>query len=360
MAKQQKYLVGFFTMILVGFFVLMAQDLFHFSKVRKLQGDFTPKVQPQLTINNWFSGSYQDSLGEYINENIGFRNFFVRLNNQLAFSLFDFARANGVVVGKENYLYERNYIEAHLGEDYIGEELILEKVEQLVKAQEQLKQKGIDLIIVFAPGKGSFFPEFFPKEERQKTKSVSNYETFSKSIKETPLNFIDFNHWFRDLKGKTAAPLYPKTGIHWSRFGELMAADSLLRYIEKLKDIQLPEYNFTDTVFTKDLAYTDDVRKVSEVNMLEELEKHETVILLSTDANLYRFPFGFIDNMGLALKRAVEDEKEARIQRQMSIIKASEEWYEDIKGYAKTSNITIKKALRDNAEYMIWLEDNER
>jgi hypothetical protein len=35
------------------------------------------------------------------------------MNNQLAFSLFNKAKANGAVVGKENYLYEENYIKAY-------------------------------------------------------------------------------------------------------------------------------------------------------------------------------------------------------------------------------------------------------
>jgi hypothetical protein len=230
---------------LLGFFILIAQHFFHFSKVRKLQGAFIPKEQPILTSSNWFSGNYQDSLSIYLNENIGFRNYFVRLNNQIAFSLFDFARANGVVVGKENFLYERNYIRAYLGKDYIGEAAIAEKVRKLEKIQDRLKKRDIELIVVFAPGKGSFYPEYIPTD--QVPSENNNYKTYVRLLNNTPINLIDFNKWFRKKKGTTVAPLYPKTGIHWSRFGELMAADSLLKYIDKLKGT-LVDFNTLENI----------------------------------------------------------------------------------------------------------------
>ena len=421
--------MALFVLILLGFFILIAQHFFHFSKVRKLQGAFIPKEQPILTSSNWFSGNYQDSLSIYLNENIGFRNYFVRLNNQIAFSLFDFARANGVVVGKENFLYERNYIRAYLGKDYIGEAAIAEKVRKLEKIQDRLKKRDIELIVVFAPGKGSFYPEYIPTD--QVPSENNNYKTYVRLLNNTPINLIDFNKWFRKKKGTTVAPLYPKTGIHWSRFGELMAADSLLKYIDKLKGIQLPQFNFTDTLYPDKTKFTDadieegmnllfnikdlqmaypnytvlknestnetramvvadsyywglyghgfasdfllngqfwyyneqvyesgrETRLVSELNVKEEIEQHNVVILLSTDANLNRFCYGFIDQVYELYNITAEQELEERIQLMEKIIKSNEQWFSDIKEDAVKKGISVQKALRENAEYMIWIKD---
>jgi hypothetical protein len=52
---------------------------------------------------------------------------------------------------------------------------------------------------------------------------------------------IDYNSYFLKAKDTSRYLLYPKTGIHWSTYGMLHVADSLVRYIEKLRNIDLPE-----------------------------------------------------------------------------------------------------------------------
>ena len=76
---------------------------------------------PVFTKENWFNGKYQDTSSKYINDNFGFRNDFIRINNQRVFMLYNEARANGVIIGKDNYLYEYGYIVAALGNDYVGQ-----------------------------------------------------------------------------------------------------------------------------------------------------------------------------------------------------------------------------------------------
>ena len=85
-----------------------------------MKGSFTKLEDTTLTVDGWLSGNYQLTHQDYIDQNIGFRNVLVRTYNQMHYSLFDNARANQVVVGKDNYLYEENYIKAHLGRDFVG------------------------------------------------------------------------------------------------------------------------------------------------------------------------------------------------------------------------------------------------
>ena len=35
------------------------------------------------------------------------------------------------------------------------------------------------------------------------------------------------------MKGKSKYPLFPKCGIHWSKYGEYLAADSLIKFIRQ-------------------------------------------------------------------------------------------------------------------------------
>ncbi|MBL0047330.1 MAG: hypothetical protein IPP32_04435 [Bacteroidetes bacterium] len=154
--------------VFMGMLVLLPllQQLTGMVKVKPLFGAITESQKPLFDFSRWMEGDYQKEMESYLNEKFGFRNYFIRLNNQVAYSLYRKAKANGVIIGKENYLYELSYINAYYGRDFVGKDSIdhvLAKVQFLTTA---LKKKNIDLILVFNPGKASYYPEFIPDSLR--------------------------------------------------------------------------------------------------------------------------------------------------------------------------------------------------
>jgi len=215
------------------------QSKFDIIKLRPLKGAIKQAVKKDFTINKWFSGKYQEQEEKYLNKTFGFRSFFIRVNNQIAYSLFNKAKANGVIFGKKNYLFEENYIKAYYGTDYIGYDSIKHRMQRLKYIQDTLAKLNKNLIVIFAAGKGSFYPEYFPdkyKTEKKKT----NYETYVELAKQLGVTYIDFNHYFVENKGKYPYPLYPQYGIHWSYYGMALAADSIIRFIENIRNIDMP------------------------------------------------------------------------------------------------------------------------
>ena len=89
-------------------------------KIGELDGDFILNEKPVFEDSCWFDGSFQSKYNDYIEDHIGFRNFFVRLNNAFDFYINKKSNAEGVIVGKENYLFEYDYIRAYKGDDFIG------------------------------------------------------------------------------------------------------------------------------------------------------------------------------------------------------------------------------------------------
>jgi hypothetical protein len=138
-----------------------------------------------------------------------------------------------VVAGKKRMLYLTEYIEAYLGDNYVGAKQIEETSSVLQKVQKKLEEHNKTLIVLLAPGKGTFYPEYFPGKYSHRQKKVNNYETFAKELKEKRINVIDMNSWFLSMKGKTPHPLYIELGVHWSAYGASLAYDSLLKYIEQ-------------------------------------------------------------------------------------------------------------------------------
>ncbi len=233
-----------FVGVIVLLFIPMTQQYFKVFELEKLRGSFKEAEPAELSWESWFDGKYQSQSEKRLNDVIGFRPFFVRLCNQFHYSLFSNARANSVLVGKNSYLYERGYINAYYGTDFIGKDTIREKVRKLKAVQEALKKENTELVVVFAPGKATFYPEFIPSDLEQE-KGITNFEVYLKECQSQKVNHIDFNTWFCQMKDTSQYPLIPKTGIHWSSYGEYLAADSLISYIQWQQNKEIPSMQLT-------------------------------------------------------------------------------------------------------------------
>jgi hypothetical protein len=359
--------------ILFLLFIPLILEVTEVIKIKPLDGSYAEPINPEFSMSKWFDGSYQVNKEDYLGESIYLKPVFVRIYNQYYYSFYTIAKANSVVIGKSSYLYEKNYIKAYLGRDFIGRDAVETKVRKLKQVVDTLKTKGVDLIVVFAPGKASFYPDYIPDRYNPNHKTTTNYEVYNESLLKSNIHYIDLNSWFVSKKSTSEYPLFPKTGIHWSVYGELLAADSILRYINSISndkkvphltigaiekstvmratdddiekgmnllfnipDLEMgyPTYSLkSDSGFVQpkvltiadsyfwgmfnwglsrdafgggqfwyynEAIYPDSYEspiKVSEINITNEVEKNEVVILMSTDANLNKFAFGFLDQL---------------------------------------------------------------
>lgn len=237
--KSLKRLMVVAVMLLL--FLPWIQEEYQLAEVRKLQGFYDVEPKPTFYFASWFNESFQKQNEKYLNQNFGYRNEFVRLYNQFIYHAFEKSTSSTIVIGKKGYLFQGSYIDAYFGTDRLKDDQIKERTEFFSQLNDSLNKAGSKLLIVFTPGKGSFFPEYIPNRLVTE-KRPTNLEAFTKACKELKLNFIDFNSHFLSLKKKGVRDLYPKTGIHWSMYGSYLAADSLFRYIENLTGKDLPDY----------------------------------------------------------------------------------------------------------------------
>lgn len=227
---------------LIGVLLLLPliQQLTGFVKVKPLFGAITEGQKPIFDFNRWMEGDYQKEMESYLNEKFGFRNYFIRLNNQVAYSLYQKAKANGVIIGKENYLYELSYINAYYGRDFVGRDSINSVLNKVAYLQEHLAKKNITLMLVLNPGKVSYYPQYIP-DSLVGTKSITNYEYYAQKAKSINLNVLDLRSYFILNKSTFPYPLFPKCGIHWSTYCEILAKDTLMKYIGALRKTAVPE-----------------------------------------------------------------------------------------------------------------------
>jgi hypothetical protein len=419
-----------FLLILFLLFVPILQSKFKIYKVSPLNGAIILAPDSSFSFNGWFSGRYQIAKENFLNDSFGFRNIFIRINNQIAFNLFKKAKANGVIIGKENYLYEENYIKAFYGTDFIGVDSIKHRMNRLRFLQDTLSKLNKNLILIFAAGKGSYYPEYFP-DNFKKEKGKTNYEYHVKYAKYFGLNYIDFNKYFLENKFKSKYPMYPKYGIHWSYYGMCLAADSIVKYIENKRNIIMPHlyWNKIDIEDAKEYDYDigggmnllfhlksekmaypeiqmeadnsktkpsvlviadsyywgmfnfgisklfstshfwfynqqifpesfDKPIETSQINLKDEILKHDVIIIMGTEATLPKFGWGFIENAynefhGISSKLKHDEAFMKKVYTLINYIKTDANWYNLIKGKAAKQNITIDSALKIDAIWQI-------
>ena len=232
---------GFLIIIILLCFPVF-QEIFKPISSKPLNGYFEAVKRPLISVGNVFNGNFRDEMNIYSENSIPFRPDLVRLYNQIDFSAFGIPHAAKIVVGKGNYLFEESYIKAYLGNDYIGNQKIEARVRQFKELQDLLwDKKKIHLLVIFAPDKGSFYPEYIPERYLKSGQDTTNYKWYKQELEKAGINFIDFNYWFLKMKDTSRFLLYPKTGIHWSSYGAFLAMDSLVHYFKNRFEISMPE-----------------------------------------------------------------------------------------------------------------------
>ncbi len=218
----------------------MLQQITGIIKVRKLRGTVNNTARPVFSLNDWWSGKYQEQMNKHLNDSFGFRPLFVQLNNQLDYSLARKIHANDVVEGKAKCLYEEGYIKALYGKDFMGNTVARNKLYKLKAIQDTLGKLGKTVVLVLAPSKARFYREFLPITYDTQTAKISNYETIKKNAQQIGINVLDFNGWFLKLKKDSAHYLlFSKQGIHWTKMGALLATDSLSHYLGTNRNVEI-------------------------------------------------------------------------------------------------------------------------
>ncbi len=222
--------------------VEIVQYAYVLPKAPELLGSFTDAPKPKLTLSNWMSGKYQDSLLKNFEATLQIHTFLIRLHNQIDYSVFGKINVKEVEEGKDRYLFGSSYTKAFLGEDFIGEQKIISTVKKLAFIQRELKKRNTELICILTPGKSSFVPEKLPSSYDLSKKTRSNYDAYAELFVKEGIQHVNLVNYFSKLKPKTKYPLFTQCGVHWSGYGATVAADTLFNYMEQIKKIDIRDF----------------------------------------------------------------------------------------------------------------------
>src|SRR5690554_5592766 len=123
-------------LLYISFVILLiiptVQWKYQFVNMPPLNGSFELNPKPYFSINAFKEGKYQSMLDNHLTDSIGFRNYLLRLNNQINYSFFNEINSSGVIQGENDMLIPKTYIESYLGLDFLG-------VDQLALLSDKIK-----------------------------------------------------------------------------------------------------------------------------------------------------------------------------------------------------------------------------
>lgn len=272
-------------------FLPLLQSIYPLFKEIPLRGEFVPAPKSKLSVEDWFNGSFQSVEEKYRPEHTGFRPFFVRIYNQINYSFLATSPNVNIVLGKDDYLFDVKHLEAYLGKDYVGDEEIGLKVVKLESVLDTLKSLNKQILVVLAPSKVRYFSEYIPERYLIQKETKSNYEQLAKQLSKSKVQYIDFSAWFLSQKQKSKYSLMNKFGIHWTKYGEYVAMDSLINYMSEKYNWNLPKARYRKLTLTHTPQFTDR-------DMIDPLN-----LLLQKDDLLLAYPDVYVDTTKADKKR---------------------------------------------------------
>lgn len=224
--------------LFVGFLLLVClQTFFKFLPDPVPHGVLQTKTLQAPALGSWLNGKFQDSFDAWVNEKIGFRSIWVRTENQLNFSLFHQvktipgAAGTQVVVGKDDWLYERWYVRAYLNSGWAKERDAEESARLLKQVQDLLERKHIPFLFVISPSKAEIYPEYIPDKYMRyshRNGTTSDRAKQIEALQEYGVNYVDGHRILSEAKRKTAYILFPQGGTHWDYLGAALTLQEML------------------------------------------------------------------------------------------------------------------------------------
>lgn len=296
MEKQRNHIIQF-ACIMALLAALVLQGFTHIIPAKPLS-PFTDKIKvekQELSWNTYLDGSYQEFLAQQARKKTGFREFFSRCHNQVAYSCFgEFINPN-VIEGKRHEFFLKGNIDdvtgklllASYGTDEYAKAIAQKNVEETLTLIDSLQQHGTQFLFILCPTKPAVYPEYLPNAYKDSISDFELAEYYAQLFKENDIPHINFYNYFKTIKNTFPYPLYTRTGSHWAEGTIPFVADSILRKLEAITDYQFPNIEVISPNITRDYSDQDG-----------ELETNIDLLLPLCKPKVSRPVFDLCDTLG--------------------------------------------------------------
>lgn len=197
------------------------------SENRQLSEFPSPKTEEGKINVEWLSQA-----GDYFQEHFAFRNELVTGNALLHGRFLETSTADGVIQGKNGWLYYKDSLDDYLGQDLLSDRSLFNIAHMLSMTQQALEEKGVNFLFTIAPNKNSLYGDNMPYYDKLKVSDQTNRENLEGWLKTEKVAYADL---YQALMEEDEV-LYHARDSHWNNKGAALAADVLMDALGKEHD----------------------------------------------------------------------------------------------------------------------------
>ncbi len=216
----------------------------------ELAGITFNEPKPQFSLNDWSNHSYQDKFNKWFNHFYGARALFVRLGNQINYSLFSksYMYDQSIIIGKEKQLYEVGYLRDYCGLTPPTPPFQVEhRIQEMKEIQERLGDRGVAFTLLITPSKAAIYPEYIPAAFCDTPRAATrDYTQLLPLLTKYRLNYVDGHALTSAAKQRERLPLFCQGGTHWNYLGAFHTAQPLVEQLGALTKTPLGELRIQD------------------------------------------------------------------------------------------------------------------
>ena len=197
------------------------------SENRQLSEFPSPKTEEGKINVEWLSQA-----GDYFQEHFAFRNELVTGNALIHGRLLETSTADGVIQGKNGWLYYKDSLDDYLGQELLSDRSLFNIAHMLSMTQQALEEKGVNFLFTIAPNKNSLYGDNMPYYDKLKVSDQTNRENLEGWLKTEKVAYADL---YQALMEEDEV-LYHARDSHWNNKGAVLAADVLMDALGKDHD----------------------------------------------------------------------------------------------------------------------------
>lgn len=236
MQRRSKVDLGNFisiTIFIVLLYLPVFQGTFNIIPIKQINETRQKANKPNsYSLLKLFTKSrYSKEYEMYFNDNFGFRDLYIRIKNQMDYSLFN--ESSQAYLGEYPWLEDIDVIESQqVALDNMSNGQMDKIIKRMLDFSEILNKNGITLIIMPIPIKNTIYPEYFRNGRIIRPKPNGFIRFQNKMLSNSKFKIINVYKLF--MQNKFDYPLYYKTDLHWNEIGAFLVSKEMVNEIAKL------------------------------------------------------------------------------------------------------------------------------
>lgn len=187
-------------------------------------------IMPQPFIGGKINTGFFEGAGDYFSKKFAFRREMVTAGDLIKAKVFGVSGQDGVVLGKDGYLFYKDSFEDFLGRDELSDYDVSSLAYNVKLMQEELNSHNIEFIFTVAPNKNSLYPELMPGKYKPDIKN-RNMKRLRPLLRKYGVRYLNLYKLFNDIDDV----MYLKGDSHWNNMGAALVTGEIVTALERTR-----------------------------------------------------------------------------------------------------------------------------